>query len=247
MGSCIYTRPVLNTLSPRQSGHHFPDSIFRCIFLNENVWISTEISLTFICRCPINNIPALVQIIALHLSGNKSLSEPIMVSLLTHIYVTLSQWIKELVLIELWDFMQETTQSTHWHWFKFGEAGTGYKTNRAGWKMYIYHAVVHTTFLGIYSAMLLSWPIFTKIHYSDGIMSMIASQITSVLIVYSIVCSGENQRKYQSSASLAFVRGIHRWPVNSPHKGPVMWKMFPFDDVTLWWDTHTFVSKLDQH
>ena len=56
-------------------------------------------------------------------------------------------------------------------------------------------------------------------HYSDVIMSTIASQFTSVSIVYSTVCSGPDQRKHQSSASLAVVRGIHRWPVDSPHKG----------------------------
>ena len=68
-------------------------------------------------------------------------------------------------------------------------------------------------------------------HYSDAIMCAIASQITSLAIVYSAVYSGADQRKHQSSASLAFVGGIHRWPVNSPHKGPVTRKMFPFDDV----------------
>ena len=71
------------------------------------------------------------------------------------------------------------------------------------------------------------------LHYNDVIMSMMASQITGVFIVCSIVGSGADQRKYQSSASLAFVRGIHRWPVNSPHKGPVTRKMFPFDDVIM--------------
>ena len=50
---------------------------------------------------------------------------------------------------------------------------------------------------------------------------------------YSIVCSGADQRKHQSSASLAFVRGIHRWPVNSPHKGPVMQKVFPFHGAIM--------------
>ena len=62
-------------------------------------------------------------------------------------------------------------------------------------------------------------------------MSVMASQITGVSIIYSSVCSGADQRKPQSSASLSFVRGIHRWPVNSPHKGPVTRKMFPLDDV----------------
>ena len=63
-------------------------------------------------------------------------------------------------------------------------------------------------------------------HYSDVIMSSLTSQITSVSIVYPTVSSSADQRKHQSSASLAFVMGIHRWPVNSPHKGPVTWECF---------------------
>ena len=70
-------------------------------------------------------------------------------------------------------------------------------------------------------------------HYSDAIMSAMASQITSITIVYSAVHSGADQRKHQSSASLAYVRGIHRGPVNSPHKWPVTRKNFPFDDVIM--------------
>ena len=70
-------------------------------------------------------------------------------------------------------------------------------------------------------------------HYDDVIMSTIASQITSLTIVYSTVYSGADQSKHQSSASLAFVWGIHRGPVNSPHKWPVTRKMFPFDDVIM--------------
>ena len=64
-------------------------------------------------------------------------------------------------------------------------------------------------------------------------MSAMASQITSFTIVYSTVCSGVDQRKHQSSASLGFVWGIHRWAVNSPHKGAVTRKMLPFDDVII--------------
>ena len=60
-----------------------------------------------------------------------------------------------------------------------------------------------------------------------------ASQITSVKIVYLTVYSGADQGKHQSSTSLAFVREIHRWPVNSPYKWPVTRKMFPFDDVIM--------------
>ena len=64
-------------------------------------------------------------------------------------------------------------------------------------------------------------------------MGAMASQITSLTGVYSTVWLGADQRKHQSSASLAFVGEIHRWPVNSPHKGPVTRKMFPFDDVIV--------------
>ena len=64
-------------------------------------------------------------------------------------------------------------------------------------------------------------------------MGGMASQIISLPIVYSTIYSDTDQRKHQSSASLAFVRGIHRWPVNSPHKWPVTQKMFPYDDVIM--------------
>ena len=70
-------------------------------------------------------------------------------------------------------------------------------------------------------------------HYNDVMMAMVASQITSLTIVYSIVYSDTDQRKHLSSMSLAFEWGIHQWPVNSPHKWPVTWIMFPFDDVII--------------
>ena len=78
------------------------------------------------------------------------------------------------------------------------------------------------------------WPlgcVAGLLHYSDTIMSPKTSQITSVSSVNSIIFSDAEQRKYQSSASLAFLRGIHQWLVNSLHKGPVTQKMFPFDDI----------------
>ena len=79
-------------------------------------------------------------------------------------------------------------------------------------------------------------------HYSDVIMDTMVSQIASLMIVYSTVNSSADQRTHQSAASLAFVRGIHRWPVNSPQKGPVTRKMFPFDDVIMisyhTWNAH---------
>ena len=70
-------------------------------------------------------------------------------------------------------------------------------------------------------------------HCSYVVMSTMVSQITSVSIVCSFVCSVADHRKHQSSAPLAFVRGIHRWPVNSPHNWPVTRKMFPFDDAIM--------------
>ena len=72
-------------------------------------------------------------------------------------------------------------------------------------------------------------------HYNDVIMGTIASLITSLTIAYSIVYSDADQRKHQSSASLAFMRGSHRGPMNSSHKWPVTRKMFPFDDVIMTW------------
>ena len=64
-------------------------------------------------------------------------------------------------------------------------------------------------------------------------MGAMASQIVSSLLLTHPFIQGADQRKHQSSASLAFVRGIHRWPMNSPHKWPVTRKMFPFDDVIM--------------
>ena len=73
----------------------------------------------------------------------------------------------------------------------------------------------------------------SALHYSDVIRSAMASQITSLVIVYSTVYWGADQRKHKSSASLAFEMGIHRWSVNSPHKGPATQNMFPFDNVIM--------------
>ena len=91
---CNWVSSSLNTLRPRQNGRHFPDDVFKCIFLNENVWISLKISLRFVSKVPIDNIPALVQVMAWRRPGDKPLSEPMMVSLLTHICVTRPQWVK---------------------------------------------------------------------------------------------------------------------------------------------------------
>ena len=86
---------VLNKLRPRQDGCHFADNIFKCIFLNENVWIPMKISMKFVPKGPINNIPTLVQIMAWRRPGDKPLSEPMMISLTTHICITRPQWVKQ--------------------------------------------------------------------------------------------------------------------------------------------------------
>ena len=83
----------VHALRPRQHGRKFPDDILNFIFLNENVWISLTIYLTCVRKVRNNNIPSLVQRMDWHRTGEKPLSEPMMVSLLTHICVTRSQWV----------------------------------------------------------------------------------------------------------------------------------------------------------
>ena len=97
-------RQSLNTLRPRQVGCQFLD-IFKCIFMNENIWILIEISLKFVPKGPINNIPTLVQIMAWCRPGDKPLSEPMMVSLQTHISVTRPQWINAGHPTVFWGFV----------------------------------------------------------------------------------------------------------------------------------------------
>ena len=91
---------VFNTLRLRQNGRHFPDNIFKCIFLNGNVWILINDSLKFVPRGPINNIPAMAQIMAWCWPGDKPLSEQMMVSLLMYICVTRPQWVNISVRVD---------------------------------------------------------------------------------------------------------------------------------------------------
>ena len=95
----------VNTLRPRQGGRHIPEDIFKYIFFNENVQISIKISLKFVLKGPTNNIPALVQIIAWRRQGDEPLSGPVMVSLLTHVWVTRPQWVNGF-----------SSGLLHWHW-----------------------------------------------------------------------------------------------------------------------------------
>ena len=84
---------IINSLRPRQNGRHFADDIFNGISLIANVWIPIKISLKYVPRGPINNIPALVRIMVWRRPGDKPLSEPMMDSLPTHICVIRPQWV----------------------------------------------------------------------------------------------------------------------------------------------------------
>ena len=104
--------------------------------------------------------------------------------------------------------------------------------------MTVYEVLIGFPCIGITPYSLI-WLIQNRKHCNNVIMGAIAYQITSPTIVYSTVYSDADERKHQSSASLAFLRGIHRWPVNSPHKWPVTRKMFPFDDAIM--NTHRYI------
>ena len=99
---------LINTLRPRQNGRHFTDDTFKCIFLKENISISIKISLKFVPKGPIDNIPALFQIMAWRRAGEKPLSEAMMVSLLTHICFARPQWVKIFTEVSnLWVYMEK--------------------------------------------------------------------------------------------------------------------------------------------
>ena len=138
--------PGLNLLRPRQNGSHFPDDIFKFIFLNKNVWISLNISLKFVPEIRINNIPALVQIKAWHGPGNKPLSDPMLVNLLEHICVTHLQWVNGLTT---GGYLSTLNHIVNWHPLK--------------WHL----AQIHWSFLTLYlrlndscflSTTICSWP-----------------------------------------------------------------------------------------
>ena len=124
-----------NTLRPRPNGRHFADDIFKWIFLNENVWIPIKISLKFVPQGPINNIPALVHIMAWHLPGDKPLSEPMMVSLPTYICVTRPQWV--LTHWGLVTFWKVFIQTHFHHWFTAEVASRWYHKGEYWWEVNI--------------------------------------------------------------------------------------------------------------
>ena len=121
-----------------------------------------------------------------------------------------------------------------WGWGHFSAMKSSYQYRKTHCE-WSWEYLISTTSFPI---LIIHHPFFTETdsrpsHYNDVIMSTMASQITSLTIVYSAVYSGIDQRKHQSSSSLAFVRGIHWQLVNSPHKGLVTQKMFSFDDIIM--------------
>ena len=110
-------------MRPRQNGRHFADDIFKCIFLNENVWIPIKISLKFVPKGPINNIPSMVQIMARRRPGDKPLSEPMVASLPTHICVARPQWVELIIpfanfngtTVEVWEWKSNFIQHFSGH------------------------------------------------------------------------------------------------------------------------------------
>ena len=119
----------VNTLGPRQHFSHFADDIIKWIFVNENVWILLQISLKFVLKVRINNILALVQKLAWPRPGDKPLSEPMVVSLLTHMCVTRPQWInpyctesilgnvKNIRGVTIWLGHDTIHITIHWLWY----------------------------------------------------------------------------------------------------------------------------------
>ena len=170
----------------------------------------------------------------------KPLSEPMMVRLLTHICTTWPQWVKNQQLflfcffkggIILGELDQHNVLLMTWlfpspchPWRRYWPG----RIKKTGPSLPLQRL---TIILAISQGLEIVQNAYK--HYNDVIMGAIASQITRLTIVFSTVYLDTDQRKHQSSASLAFVRGIHRRPVHSPHKGPLTRKMFPFDDVIM--------------
>ena len=108
----VFRRPAIITLGPRQNGRHFADDTFKRIFLSENGGMSIKISLKFILKGPISNIPSLVEIMAWRRPGAKPLSQLMMVSLMTHICVTRPQWVIQNNVYTVYCSVQTQVQHT---------------------------------------------------------------------------------------------------------------------------------------
>ena len=135
--------------------------------------------------------------------------------------------------------LKENVKAPH-HWPLWGTLSPVNSPHKGPvmWKMFPFHDVI----LSVHIRDVVhhyGWQQYSEVmagpwfwfHNSDVIMSVTASQIIDMSLLGSTICSGMDQRKHKRSASLAFVRGIHQWLVDSPHKGPITWKM-------SWWCHH---------
>ena len=115
--SCVDCVDVsdINSLRPRRNRHHFTENIFKCLFLNKNEWIPLRISLKFVLKVRINNIPSLVQIMAWRRPGDKPLSELMMFNLLMHVCITPLQWVKCPIMTGLLYQACPQAVCTPWH------------------------------------------------------------------------------------------------------------------------------------
>ena len=252
-------------MRPKQNGRYYADDIFKCVFLNENTWISIHISLKFVPRSRIDNISSIGSdhglehfqrywpfVRGIHRSSvnfphKRPVAQSFDIFSDLHLNKRLSKqsrhWWFETPSRSLWlhcDVIptNDVVMASRW---RFEHGSSRWNIHQIGCQFQYNPAMIPMILMKPFKHY--DWKIFSKhrpldcsshIYYSDVMMSAMASQTIGISIVYSSVCPGVDQRKHQSSASLAVVRGIHRWPVNSPHKGTVTRKMFPFDDVIIW-------------
>ena len=199
---------VNNTLRPRWNEQHFADDIFKRIFFNANVWFSIKISLKFVPKDPINNIPALVQIMAWRRPGDKPLSEPMIVSLPTHICVTRPQWVKHYPK----------------QWRPSSVTPIRHKPPIIQYHMLFSQDRVRSPRLSVCTQLV-------SLHWRH--MSELASQITSLAIVYSTVKSRRRSKK----TSKLHVTDL--CAANSPVTGeyPAQ-RASNAENVSIWWRHH---------
>ena len=207
---------IINSISPWTNVRHFADGTFSCIFVTKKFWISIRISPKFVPKGPVDNNPALLKIMAWHRIGNKPLFEP-MPTRFTDTYMR------------------------HYGETSFKNLGAvSIKRCRLTSIWTPIPIPGKTVFISMFSLKILWLFTHCPCHYNDVIMGAIASQITNLTIVNSTVYSGTDKKiKHQSSASLAFVRGIHRGPVNSPHKWPVTRECFHL--MTSSWSNPSYI------
>ena len=219
---CVTQPPWVNTSRPRQNGRRVADDSFKYISLNENVWIPIKISLKFVPKGPINNIPALVQIMAWCRPGNKPLSEPMMVSLPTHICVTRPQWVNTWKSCQiLWDCVCHVT----W-WYHDMETPSALLTHCEGNPPVDPHKVpavmetVEQTFEGpsTWGAMMLLW------HHCNGTMLSVFQVIRSLVPGTHHIHDDVIKWKY-FPCYWPFVPGIHwsRWIPRTKASDAELW------------------------